>query len=146
LQELQFVGLVVTVLCFGTLSMLNSSYEVNTVEISLSFWLLAVGSGIMRYALYQLNMKLHRTRGLSPLFHVVLFGASSYRNGISILLYLTALQNLPVSHAAFYVALIPVFGVTSAILMIGEQPSLTQWVGAGLIITSSYFANRLRMV
>ncbi|NJN59582.1 MAG: DMT family transporter [Leptolyngbyaceae cyanobacterium SL_5_9] len=109
----QFVGLVVTVLCFGALSMLNSNYEVSTANISLPFWLLAVGSGIMQYAL-------------------------------AFLLYLTALQNLPVSHAAFYVALIPVFGVTSAILMIGEQPSLIQWVGAGLIITSSYFANRLR--
>lgn len=111
----QFVGLIVTVLCFSVLSVLNSNYEVNAAHISLPFWLLAVGSGIMQYAL-------------------------------AFLLYLTALQNLPVSHAAFYVALIPVFGVTSAIAIIGERPSLIQWAGAGLIIASSYFANKLKTV
>ncbi|MBD1869624.1 DMT family transporter [Cyanobacteria bacterium FACHB-471] len=111
----QFVGLMVTVLCFSALSVLNSNYEVNAAHISLPFWLLAVGSGVMQYAL-------------------------------AFLLYLTALQNLPVSHAAFYVALIPVFGVTSAILILGERPSLIQWVGAGLIIASSYFANKLQTV
>jgi drug/metabolite transporter (DMT)-like permease len=107
----QLVGLMITVLCFGSLSILNSSYEVNAAGISLTFWLLAVISGIMQY-------------------------------GLAFWLYLTALQNLPVSHAAFYIALIPVFGVASAILILGEQPSFTQWTGAILIIASSYFANR----
>ena len=54
-----------------------------------------------------------------------------------------ALQNLPVSHAAFYLALIPVFGVASAVAIIGEQPSLAQWVGGLLVVASSYYANRL---
>jgi len=111
----QFVGLIVTVLCFSILSILNSSYEVNAAGISLQFWLLAVISGIMQYAL-------------------------------AFLLYLIALQNVPVSQAAFYVALIPVFGVSSAILLIGEQPSFAQWVGGVLVITSSYFANKLKTV
>jgi drug/metabolite transporter (DMT)-like permease len=111
----QLVGLIVTVLCFSTLSVLNSNLEVDATHISLPFWLLAIGSGTMQYAL-------------------------------AFLLYLTALRNLPVSHAAFYVALIPVFGVASAILIIGERPSLLQWMGTGLIIASSYFANKLKTV
>ena len=111
----QFVGLTVTVLCFSMLSIFNSRYEVNAAGISLQFWLLAVVSGIMQYAL-------------------------------AFLLYLTALQTVPVSQAAFYVALIPVFGVASAILMIGEQPSFAQWIGAILVIASSYFANKLKTV
>lgn len=80
-----------------------------------------------------------------PFFSLaVVSGIMQY--ALAFLLYLTALQNLPVSHAAFYVALIPVFGVTSAILIIGERPNIMQWVGAGLIISSSYFANKLKTV
>lgn len=109
----QFVGLIVTVFCFGSLSLFVPSYELNASGISLQFWLLAIASGILQYAL-------------------------------AFLLYLTVLQTTPVSHAAFYIALIPIFGIASAILLLGEQPSLLQWTGAGLIITSSYFANRLR--
>lgn len=109
----QLVGLIVTVLCFGTLSLFLPSYEVDATGISPQFWLLAIASGIMQYAL-------------------------------AFLLYLTVLQTTPVSQAAFYIALIPVFGVASAILLIGEQPNWLQWIGAALIVTSSYFANRLR--
>lgn len=111
----QLVGLLVTVSCFSVLSILNSSYEVSAAGISLQFWLLAVISGIMQYAL-------------------------------AFLLYLIALQNVAVSQAAFYVALIPIFGVASAILTIGEQPSFTQWVGGVLIVASSYLANKLKTV
>lgn len=108
----QLVGLVVTALCFSVLSTINPSYKVSIVGIVPRFWLLAVVSGILQYAL-------------------------------AFLLYLVALQSVPVSHAAFYVALIPIFGVASAIILIGEQPSFYQWVGAVLVITSSYYANRL---
>ncbi len=109
----QLVGLIVTVLCFGSLSLFLPSYEVDATGISPQFWLLAIASGIMQYAL-------------------------------AFLLYLTVLQTTPVSHATFYIALIPVFGMASAILLIGEQPNWLQWIGAALITTSSYFANRLR--
>ncbi|HEY9624621.1 MAG TPA: DMT family transporter [Crinalium sp.] len=109
----QFVGLIVTVFCFSVLSMINPIYEINAANISLSFWILAIVSGIMQYAL-------------------------------AFFLYLTALKNTPVSHAAFYIALIPVFGVTSAIVIIGEQPSFAQWVGGLLVMASSYGANRLK--
>jgi drug/metabolite transporter (DMT)-like permease len=108
----QLVGLIVTTLCFSGLSWVNPSFEVSAAGISGQFWILAIGSGIMQYAL-------------------------------AFLLYLSALQNIPVSHAAFYVALIPVFGVSSAILIIGEQPSLAQWVGAGCVMGASYGASRL---
>lgn len=109
----QFIGLIVTLLCFGTLSIVDPIYEVNAAGISPPFWLLAVGSGIMQYAL-------------------------------AFLLYLMALKNLPVSQAAFYIALIPVFGVASAVVMIGEQLSLNQWMGGLLVVLSSYWANRFQ--
>lgn len=48
---------------------------------------------------------------------------------LAFFLYLVALQNLPVSHAAFYLTLVPVFGVLSAVMVLGEQPSLLQWLG-----------------
>jgi drug/metabolite transporter (DMT)-like permease len=111
----QLVGLIVTVFCFSVLSIINPSYEVNIAGISPGFWLLAVGSGIMQYAL-------------------------------AFLLYLIALQKIPVSQAAFFVALIPVFGVVSAVVMIGEKPSLAQWIGGSMVIVSSYFANRLKIM
>ena len=109
----QLVGLLMTLFCFGLLSTLNPSYEINATGIPSQFWWLAVGSGIMQYAL-------------------------------AFLLYLTALQNIPASHAAFYVALIPVFGVSSAMIMLGEQPSLAQWMGGLMVVVSSYGANRLQ--
>ncbi|NER80541.1 MAG: DMT family transporter, partial [Leptolyngbya sp. SIO1D8] len=109
----QLVGLLVTVVCFGLLSTVSPIHEVNAVGISLPFWLLAIGSGIMQYAL-------------------------------AFLLYLTALQTIPASHAAFYIALIPVFGVASAVVIIGEQPTLAQWMGGLLVIASSYCANQLK--
>lgn len=108
----QTIGLITTVLGFSLLSILNPSYEVNAANISSQFWLLAIASGIMQYAL-------------------------------AFLLYLIALQKQPVSHAAFYLALIPVFGVASAVVLIGEQPSLAQWIGGLLVVFSSYYANRL---
>lgn len=109
----QLVGLIVTIVGFGILSMIDPTYKLTVVGILPQFWLLAIVSGILHYAL-------------------------------AFLLYLIALQTVPVSHAAFYVALIPVFGVASAIILIGEQPSFVQWIGAVLVIASSYAANRLQ--
>ena len=109
----QLVGLIMTAFCFGLLSTINPGYEVNVAGISPQFWLLAVVSGIMQYAL-------------------------------GFLLYLIALQDTPVSHAAFYLALSPVFGVVSAVVMINERISLAQWIGGLLIIVSAYCANRLK--
>lgn len=82
--------------------------------------------------------------GISPQFWLLAIGSGIMAYGLGFLLYLIALQNIPVSQAAFYVALIPVFGVASAVVMIGEQPSLAQWIGGLLVIVSSYFANRLQ--
>jgi drug/metabolite transporter (DMT)-like permease len=109
----QLVGLLTTLICFGVLSLLNSSYEVQATGISPQFWVLAIASGVMQYAL-------------------------------AFLLYLTGLRHVPVSQAAFYVALIPVFGIASAVVLIGEQPSIAQWIGGLLVIGSSYGASRLQ--
>jgi drug/metabolite transporter (DMT)-like permease len=98
---------------FSILSILNQKYEINAFDIPLQFWLLAIISGIMQYAL-------------------------------GFLLYLISLNELNVSSAAFYIALVPVFSVASAIILIGEQPNNLQWIGAALVLTSSYFANKLR--
>lgn len=105
----QFVGLILTVLCFGSLSLFSRSHEVNAIGILPQFWLLAIVSGIMQYAL-------------------------------AFLLYLITLSKVSLSHSAFYVALVPVFGVASAIILLGEQLSPLQWIGAALVIGSSYFA------
>jgi drug/metabolite transporter (DMT)-like permease len=80
--------------------------------------------------------------GISPKFWLLAVG-SGILQALAFLFYLTALQTVSVSQAAFYLSLIPVFGVTSAIIIIGEQPNSTQWIGAGLVIISAYFANQL---
>ena len=48
--------------------------------------------------------------------------------------YLFALRRLPANVTAFYLALIPVFGVCAAYWFLGESLSPIQWVGAALII------------
>jgi drug/metabolite transporter (DMT)-like permease len=50
------------------------------------------------------------------------------------LLYLRALQYLPVSIAAIFLTLIPVFGVGGAALLLGETVSAAQWLGGAMII------------
>lgn len=81
---------------------------------------------------------------LSPQLWLLAIMSGIMQYAIAFLLYLVALQTVSASDAAFYVALIPVFGVASAVLLIGEQPSLSQWIGAGLIVGSSYGANRFK--
>jgi drug/metabolite transporter (DMT)-like permease len=82
---------------------------------------------------------------ISGQFWLLAVGSGIMQYGLAFLLYLVALQDVPVSHAAFYVALIPVFGVVSAIVLIGEQPSILQWLGAVLVIGSSYWASKLKL-
>ncbi|MEL6224125.1 MAG: DMT family transporter [Cyanobacteria bacterium J06627_8] len=82
--------------------------------------------------------------GISPQFWFLAIISGVMQYALAFLIYLIALQNMPVSHAAFYIALIPVFGVASAVMIIGEQPNLAQWVGGLLVIVSSYYANRLQ--
>lgn len=108
----QLIGLIMTVICFGVLSFIFQGFEISFHNISSGYWLLAIGTGIIQYAL-------------------------------AFLLYLIALKYIPVSRAAFYIALIPVFGVASAVVLIGEQLGAQQWLGGLLIVGSSYFANRL---
>jgi drug/metabolite transporter (DMT)-like permease len=84
--------------------------------------------------------------GISPQLWGLAIVSGIMQYALAFLLYMTALQDIPVSHAAFYVALIPVFGVGSAVMLIGEQPSLAQWIGGLLVILSSYFASRLKTV
>ena len=57
-------------------------------------------------------------------------------------LYLFALRSLPANVAAFYLALIPVFGVGAAYLFLGEMLSGLQWIGATLIVVSVALISR----
>jgi drug/metabolite transporter (DMT)-like permease len=109
----QLVGLLVTVICFGLLSLLHPDYEISAFGIPPHYWLLAIAAGLMQYAL-------------------------------AFLLYLTSLQTLPASQAAFYVGLIPIFGITSAMMLMGEQPNRMQYLGGFFVLGSSYLANRLQ--
>jgi drug/metabolite transporter (DMT)-like permease len=49
-------------------------------------------------------------------------------------LYLTALQRIPVTKAALYLTLIPVFGAAGSILFLGEQMTLLQGVGGAMVL------------
>lgn len=51
-------------------------------------------------------------------------------------LYLTALTRLPVSQAATYLALIPVFGVALAVILLGEPVTVMQCIGAVIVVAS----------
>jgi drug/metabolite transporter (DMT)-like permease len=50
--------------------------------------------------------------------------------------YLVGLQQAPASLAAVFLNLIPIFGVTSAYLVLGERLTLAQWVGAAIILAA----------
>jgi drug/metabolite transporter (DMT)-like permease len=50
--------------------------------------------------------------------------------------YLTALRQLPASTAGMFLNLIPVFGIATAFLTLGERLTLGQWIGAAAICLS----------
>lgn len=60
---------------------------------------------------------------------------------IAFALYLTALRTIPATQAALYLTLIPVFGITGAVLFLGEMLSGAQIVGALLIIGALFCFN-----
>ena len=51
--------------------------------------------------------------------------------------FITGLKNTPASFAGFFLTLIPIFGLTAAAAILGERLSITQWVGAGLILVAA---------
>lgn len=58
-------------------------------------------------------------------------------------LYLHALRRLPANIAAFYLALIPIFGVGAAYAVLGETLTPVQWLGAACIVVSVGAVSRL---
>lgn len=59
-------------------------------------------------------------------------------------LYLFALRRLPANVAAFYLALIPVFGIAAAAVFLGEALSPMQWLGTALIVVPVALMSRLQ--
>jgi drug/metabolite transporter (DMT)-like permease len=50
--------------------------------------------------------------------------------------YLIGLKSLPASKTGNFLNLIPVFGITTAYLFLGERLTAIQWIGAALILVS----------
>lgn len=75
---------------------------------------------------------------------VLLFAAFSgiVQYALAFWFYLFALRRLPASVAAFYLTLIPVFGVGAAYLFLGETLTGLQWLGAALIVVSVTLISR----
>ncbi|TQV78064.1 DMT family transporter [Exilibacterium tricleocarpae] len=72
--------------------------------------------------------------GLDILILAAVSGVVQY--ALAFGLYLLALQRLPANIAAFYLALIPVFGVGTAYIFLDEVLTPLQWPGAVFIIIS----------
>jgi drug/metabolite transporter (DMT)-like permease len=56
--------------------------------------------------------------------------------GLAFWFYITGLKETPASLASLFLNLIPIFGVSGAMLFLGERLSPVQWVGAIVIITA----------
>ena len=71
-------------------------------------------------------------------FSVLLLAAASgiIQYALAFWLYLFALQSLPANIAGFYLALIPVFGMGTAFIFLGESLTPLQWMGAICVIIS----------
>jgi drug/metabolite transporter (DMT)-like permease len=50
--------------------------------------------------------------------------------------YLWALRSVPASMAGMFLNLIPVFGVSTAYVFLGERLTAIQWIGAAAILLS----------
>ena len=72
-----------------------------------------------------------------PLSMVLLAIASGViQYALAFWLYLIALQKLSASIASFYLTLIPLFGVGGAYVILGEQLTFWQWIGALCILAA----------
>lgn len=58
-------------------------------------------------------------------------------------LYLSALTRLPVTSAAAYLTLIPVFGVVLAVVLLGESVTAIQGLGAAMVVVSLAIGSRI---
>jgi drug/metabolite transporter (DMT)-like permease len=56
--------------------------------------------------------------------------------GLAFWFYITGLKETPASLASLFLNLIPIFGVSGAMLFLGERLGPAQWLGAMLIITA----------
>lgn len=56
--------------------------------------------------------------------------------GLAFWFYLTGLKALPVAHAALYLCLIPVFGVSGAVLFLGETVGARELIGSALVVAA----------
>jgi drug/metabolite transporter (DMT)-like permease len=56
--------------------------------------------------------------------------------GLAFWFYITGLKETPASLASLFLNLIPIFGVSGAMLFLGERLGPVQWVGAVLIVTA----------
>lgn len=77
---------------------------------------------------------------------VLLFAAFTgiVQYALAFWLYLFALRRLPANVAAFYLALIPVFGVGAAAVFLGEVLGPMQWLGAALIVVPVALMSRMQ--
>lgn len=72
-----------------------------------------------------------------PLHAWLLIGATGITQGaVALWLYLRALKVIPATQAALLLTLIPLFGVSSAAILLGEQLTWWQVVGGGLTLAA----------
>ncbi|PJF36405.1 MAG: hypothetical protein CUN49_05585 [Candidatus Thermofonsia Clade 1 bacterium] len=72
-----------------------------------------------------------------PLYVWLLIGLAGVTQGaLALWLYLRALKVIPATQAALLLTLIPIFGVSSAALLLGEQLTWWQLVGGALILAA----------
>ena len=71
---------------------------------------------------------------LSMVLLAIVSGIIQY--ALAFWLYLIALQKLSASIASFYLTLIPLFGVGGAYVILGEQLTFWQWIGALCILAA----------
>jgi drug/metabolite transporter (DMT)-like permease len=137
------VLLVVSVVCAATYVLLCSR-SVGVVEpiiatLTQQVWALAIVLPALAVSVV--------TGGFGPLPHgsgwglVVISGLLSYV--IPFALYLTALESLPASSTAQYLALIPLFGMLGAATILGETITARSLVGGAVVIVALVLLARL---
>ncbi|MDW8297751.1 MAG: DMT family transporter [Anaerolineae bacterium] len=75
-----------------------------------------------------------------PLYVWLLITATGVTQGaLALWLYLRALKVISATQAALLLTLIPIFGVSSAALLLGEQMTWWQFIGGGLILAALFW-------
>ena len=138
------IGLVYALLagiCFALGTIVTKRFPVEAPPITIATWQLLSGAacaavGMIAFEHVALPSSVSVAAALAIFYHVV------FSQAIAHILWFAALTRIPAGTAGLATLMVPAVGVYSATLLLGEQPTVADYTGLGLLVTAAFLALR----